>query len=179
MRSQIRFAVWRCLRGALRSASRTASINDAAGSTFTCGRSVFFRCAGVALRTASRTMRRCTPNFRATPAIVPAPNSYSRRICSYSSTLALQSNSRHRPKLALSTDQEFALSNSWARTNGRSGPEQVAKRTATADCRRSSIWNTTSRCSTASLERCADRRRWRSGGRRAGGLRVMTASGSR
>jgi hypothetical protein len=32
-----------------------------------------------------------------------------------------------------------------------------------------SIWNTTSRCSTASLARCAVRRRWRSGGLRAGG----------
>ena len=40
-----------------------------------------------------------SPNFtnlRAIPIIVPAPNSYSRRICSYNSTLALQSNSRLR-----------------------------------------------------------------------------------
>lgn len=38
-----------------------------AKSIFTCGRSVFFRRAGVALATASRTMRRCTPSFRAMP----------------------------------------------------------------------------------------------------------------
>ena len=37
---------------------------------------------------ASRTSRRCTPNFRATPWIVPIPNSYSRRISSNSSTVA-------------------------------------------------------------------------------------------
>src|SRR5204862_4908609 len=43
---------------------------------------------GTALCTASRTSRRCTPNFRATPWIVPRPNSYSRRICSNSSTVA-------------------------------------------------------------------------------------------
>jgi len=36
--------------------------------------------------------RRCTPSFRATPRTVPTPNSYSRRISSYRSTLALQSN---------------------------------------------------------------------------------------
>ncbi len=38
--------------------------------------------AGSALSNASRTIRRCTPNFRDTPAIVPTPNSNSRRICS-------------------------------------------------------------------------------------------------
>jgi len=58
MRSQIRFAVWRCLRGALRSAARTSSMNAAAGAIFKCGRSVFLRRAGSALRTASRTARR-------------------------------------------------------------------------------------------------------------------------
>jgi hypothetical protein len=48
---------------------------------------------GTALPIASRTIRRCTPTFLATPAaIVPIPNSYSRRICSNHSTLALQSN---------------------------------------------------------------------------------------
>jgi hypothetical protein len=45
--------------------------------------------AGSALRCASRTIRRCTPNLRDTPAIVPTPNSNSRRICSNSSTLSL------------------------------------------------------------------------------------------
>src|SRR5450432_2996046 len=48
-----------------------------------------FRSGGTALATASRTIRRCTPSFRATPLIVPAPCSYSRRISSYSSTLFL------------------------------------------------------------------------------------------
>ena len=81
------------LARSLRSDSRIASINATAGAIFTDGRSVFFRRAGTAFRTASRTMRRCTPSFRATPITDPTPNSYSRRICSYSSTLALQSNS--------------------------------------------------------------------------------------
>ena len=40
----------------------------------------------------SRTVRRWTLNFLATPAIVPMPNSYSLRICSNSSTFLLQSN---------------------------------------------------------------------------------------
>ncbi len=66
---------------------------------FAAGRSVFFLCAGTAWRTASRTMRRCTPSFRATPITDPTPNSYSRRICSYNSTLALQSNSPSVPQL--------------------------------------------------------------------------------
>ena len=54
-------------------------------------RSGLFRFAGSALPKASRTIRRCTPNLRATPRIVPSPCSYSRLICSNSSTLALQS----------------------------------------------------------------------------------------
>jgi hypothetical protein len=41
---------------------------------------------------ASPTIRRCTPNFFATPVMVPMPNSNSRRICSNNSTLALHSN---------------------------------------------------------------------------------------
>ena len=51
-------------------------------------------CAALAsaLPIASRTIRRCTFSFFATPAIVPMPNSYSLRICSNSSTFALQSN---------------------------------------------------------------------------------------
>ena len=47
---------------------------------------------GSALLTASRTIRRCTPNFLATPTIVPTPCSYSRRICSNNRTLAPLSN---------------------------------------------------------------------------------------
>jgi hypothetical protein len=75
IRSKIRRAVWRCFRGAFRSDSRIASIYVAAVAIFTAGRSVFLRCAGTALLTASRTMRRCTPNFRATPITDPYPNS--------------------------------------------------------------------------------------------------------
>jgi len=52
----------------------------------------FFRGLGKALAIASRTIRRCTFTFLATPAIVPPPNSYYRRISSNSSTLALHSN---------------------------------------------------------------------------------------
>jgi hypothetical protein len=44
------------------------------------------------LNSGNPTIRRCTPSFLATPAIVPMPNSYSRRIRSNSSTLLLQSN---------------------------------------------------------------------------------------
>jgi hypothetical protein len=69
-----------------------------AAAIFTAGRSVFLRSAGTAFLTASRTIRRCTPNFRAIPITEPTPNSYSPRICSYSSTLALQSNSPSVPQ---------------------------------------------------------------------------------
>src|SRR5437899_7037974 len=67
-------------------------MNGIAACSFGCGRSVFFRALGKALAIASRTIRRWTFIFLATPAIVPTPNSYSRRISSNSSTLALQSN---------------------------------------------------------------------------------------
>src|SRR5579884_2097360 len=63
-------------------------MNAATGSTRGRGRTAGTFCRGTALCTASRTSRRCTPNFRATPWIVPIPNSYSRRICSNSSTVA-------------------------------------------------------------------------------------------
>jgi hypothetical protein len=45
--------------------------------------------AGSALRSAYRIIRLCTPSFLETPAIVPTPNSCSRRICSKSSTFSL------------------------------------------------------------------------------------------
>src|SRR3984957_15424124 len=67
----MRCAVCRCLRGALRSASSTASTNSTAAFNFQRGRSVFFRGFGSALPIASRTIRRCPPNFWAPPAIVP------------------------------------------------------------------------------------------------------------
>src|SRR5688572_9634579 len=51
----------------------------------------YVRTGGSALFTAWRTRRRWTPNFRATPLIVPTPNSYSRRNCSNSSTFVLLS----------------------------------------------------------------------------------------
>ena len=54
----VRFAVCRCFRGAFRSASRIPSMNQETAAIFTWGRSVFFLRAGVALRTASRTIRR-------------------------------------------------------------------------------------------------------------------------
>ena len=73
------------------------------------GRSVFFRGFGNALPMASRTIRRCTPSFWATPAIVPTPNSYSRRICSNNSTLALQSNES--PPLRASPASEYPFVN--------------------------------------------------------------------
>src|SRR5438046_299840 len=61
----------------------------ATGSSRGRGRTGGALCRGTALCTASRTSRRCTPNCRATPWIVPIPNSYSRRICSNSSTVAV------------------------------------------------------------------------------------------
>src|SRR5437762_6378376 len=64
-------------------------MNAATGSRRGRGRAKGTFCWGTALCTASRTSRRCTPNFRATPWIVPRPNSYSRRICSNSSTVAV------------------------------------------------------------------------------------------
>ena len=67
-------------------------MNATAGASFQRGRSAFFRGVGSALPIASRTIRRCTFSFFATPAIVPMPNSYSLRISSNSSTFALQSN---------------------------------------------------------------------------------------
>src|SRR5208283_5980345 len=66
-----------------------ASMNGIAAASLGRSRSGIFRSAGTALASALRTSRRCTPIFRATARIVPAPCSYSRRICSYSSTLTL------------------------------------------------------------------------------------------
>src|SRR5450759_2726233 len=87
----MRCAVCRCFRGAFWSVSRIWSTNATAAASFHRGRSTFFRRAGNALPIASRTIRRCTFSFFATPTIVPTPNSYSLRICSNSSTFVLQS----------------------------------------------------------------------------------------
>src|SRR5215470_10982626 len=54
-------------------------------------RSTCLRSGGSALANAWRTIRRCTLSLSATALIVPTPNSYSLRICSNSSTLALRS----------------------------------------------------------------------------------------
>jgi hypothetical protein len=67
-------------------------MNSTASFSFHRGRSGFFRGFGNALPIASRTIRRCTPSFVATPTMVPIPNSFSRRIFSNHSTFALQSN---------------------------------------------------------------------------------------
>ncbi len=53
-----------------------------------------FPLGGSAPFSASRTIRRCTLNFLATPTIVPTPCSYSRRTCSNNRTLAPLSNRR-------------------------------------------------------------------------------------
>jgi hypothetical protein len=101
------------------SSSRIASMNSAAGAIFTCGRSVFFRRAGIALRIASRTNRRCTRSFRDTPWIVPTPNSYSNRICSNNSTLVFQSNSRLQTQAHAQIQSRSLLCRRWAKTNRR------------------------------------------------------------
>jgi hypothetical protein len=72
-------------------------MNGVAGASRGRFRSGFLRRDGTAFPNASRTMRRCTPSFLATPRIVPTPNSYSRRISSNSSTLALQSTAASAP----------------------------------------------------------------------------------
>src|SRR3954465_5552167 len=68
-----------------------SSMNPATAPSTGLGRWRYVRTGGSALFTAWRTSRRWTPNFRATPLIVPTPNSYSRRNCSNSSTFVLLS----------------------------------------------------------------------------------------
>ena len=72
-------------------------------------RSGFLHRGGTACAIASRTIRRCTPSFRATPRIVPTPNSYSRRISSYNSTLALQFNCSLRLRFQSRKSKQFPL----------------------------------------------------------------------
>src|SRR3954471_2341983 len=67
------------------------SMNPSSAPSTGLGRWRYVRTGGSALFTAWRTSRRWTPNFRATPLIVPIPNSYSRRNCSNSSTFVLLS----------------------------------------------------------------------------------------
>ena len=61
-------------------------MKETAGSNFGLALSALLRCLGTASASASRTIRRCTPNFCATPLMVPTPNWYSRRIDSNNST---------------------------------------------------------------------------------------------
>src|SRR4051812_12489952 len=68
-----------------------ASMNPSTAPSTGLDRWRYVRTGGSALFTAWRTSRRWTPNFRATPLIVPTPNSYSRRNCSNSSTFVLLS----------------------------------------------------------------------------------------
>src|SRR5450759_4815680 len=134
----MRCAVCRCFRGAFLSVSRIWSTNATAAASFHRGRSTFFRRAGNALPIASRTIRRCTFSFLATPAIVPMPNSYSLRICSNSSTFVLQSTeflrSGLRPFQSIRSVQRVGQNKlpKWAiskyRNHGRIKRSLVAKR---------------------------------------------------
>jgi hypothetical protein len=66
-------------------------MNARTGPSFGLLRAGVLRTGGIALPSACRTILRCVFNFLATPWIVPAPNRYSRRISSNSSTLRLLS----------------------------------------------------------------------------------------
>jgi len=66
-------------------------MNSITGPSLGLFRTGILRSGGIALLSACRTIRRCTPNRLATPWIVPTPCRYSRRICSNSSTLHLLS----------------------------------------------------------------------------------------
>src|SRR5689334_8949047 len=64
-------------------------MNSRTGSSTGRSRRGDLREGGREFAMACRTILRCTPNFSATPVMVPIPNSYSRLICSKSSTLFL------------------------------------------------------------------------------------------
>src|SRR3954452_9431082 len=132
-RTQIRCAVWRCFRGAFRSDCRISSMYPVAGPSFGFSRGAAFRSGGTALAIASRTIRRCTPNFRATPFIVPTPCSYSRRICSNNSTFCLLFNwppfpTRPGPKQNI----RIYVLNRGAKSEYQSGPIQSSEITGLA-----------------------------------------------
>jgi hypothetical protein len=63
-------------------------MNSATGPIVGFGRAWTALWCGTAVPSASPTSRRCRPSLRATPAMLPMPNSYSRRIASNSSTVA-------------------------------------------------------------------------------------------
>jgi hypothetical protein len=98
-------------------------MNRIAACSFACGRPVFLRGLRKALAIASRTIRRCTLTLLATPAIVLTPNSYSRRISSNSSTLALQSNGL--PLAGYGPIQSIRSLPRWAKSKHQSGPNQI------------------------------------------------------
>src|SRR3989304_5086440 len=81
---------------------------------------------GTALLSASRTIRRCTPNLQATPLIVPTPNSYSRLIASNNSTLAflLRIDPPYASQHIKGTSPAYR---GWATRNYQSGPNQSIK----------------------------------------------------
>src|ERR1035441_9736927 len=124
----MRCAVCLCFLWALRSASKIASIKGIAAASFGRSRSGIFRSGGTAFARASRTIRRCTPNFLATPFIVPAPCSYSRRICSYNSTLTLLFSKPFLPSGLESPKQDTRfLVYRGAKSEHRSGPIQSSE----------------------------------------------------
>src|SRR5579875_4110805 len=92
-------------------------------------RSGFLRRDGTALPNASRTMHRCTPSFLATPRIVPTPNSYSRRISSNSSTLALQSTATSAPGCCPQQSSRFFPR--WANSKYRHQKARLREKTST------------------------------------------------
>src|SRR5436190_787168 len=96
-----------------------------AAASFGRSRSGIFRSRGIALASASRTIRRWTPNFLATPFIVPAPCSYSRRICSNNSTLSLLFSKPYPPfGLGSPKQDSWFLVYRGATSEHRSGPIQ-------------------------------------------------------
>src|SRR6266849_2513862 len=88
------------------------SMNGTSGASTGHLRVLDLRSAGRASANAWRTIRRCTPSLRATPLMLPTPNSYYLRICSNSSTFAL-----------LSIPSHLLHQEGWARLGG-GGPIQ-------------------------------------------------------
>ena len=85
-RSRIRFAVWRCLRGASRSATSTSRIQPCQAPVTGAERSGTLRAAGSGDANAARTSRRCTPNRAANARMLNPSSRRARRTFSYNST---------------------------------------------------------------------------------------------
>ena len=105
-------------------------------------RSGTFRLTGATLINACRTSQWCTPNFRDKPRIVPSPCSYSRRICSYSSTLLLVFDNMFVPP--------------WRKAPGTRGTES-AKGGANSDDQKGPIQSSELTC-VRPIQRCVLRR---------------------